>query len=141
MKQAFKATPDAVASARNAVSEFARSVGADQSRINSIAVAVSEACANVAVHAYRDSCAPGEMVVTATVVDDDLRVRVIDYGVGMIPRFDSPGIGMGVPLMSQLSDGFETKTSAGDGTEVRMRFSLGDAEVRTRAPQPVLRGR
>lgn len=142
MKQAFKAIPAAVGPARSAVTEFALGVGADPRKINKIALAVSEACANVAVHAYRDSCVPGEMVVTATVVDDDLRVQVTDYGVGMIPRLDSPGIGMGVPLMSQLADGFETKTSAGDGTEVCMRFSLRDHGAPCdRAPEPVLGSR
>lgn len=125
MTLTYRASPAAVRIARNAVRQFALAMGADRTKLKSIAVAVGEACANVAVHAYRHSSTPGEMVVTASMVDGELSVRVIDYGTGMMARCDSPGIGMGLPLMSQLSDSLETKTSAGRGTEVCMRFSLG----------------
>lgn len=142
LSKAYQATAQAVGSARHAVSEFALAMGVDPGRVNAIAVAVGEACSNVVVHAYRDSSTPGEMVVAASVLDGDLTVQVIDYGVGMIPRFDSPGIGMGVPLMSQLADAFESKTSARDGTEVCMRFSLQRGEAPCHwAPEPALEGR
>lgn len=133
MRQVYEATPAAIGTARNAVLQFALAMGADPSRINSIAVAVGEACANVAVHAYRHST-PGEMVVSASVVGGDLTVRVIDHGVGMTPRLDSPGIGMGLPLMLKLSDALETKTPDGGGTEVCMRFSLLAKKSATRLP-------
>ncbi len=123
MTETYEATPAAVATARNGVSQFARAMGAEPATVRSIAVAVGEACANVAVHAYRQ-CSPGEMVVSASVAGGDLTVQVIDYGVGMTPRSDSPGIGLGLPLMSKLSDALETKAVDGGGTEVCMQFSL-----------------
>lgn len=133
MRQAYQATPAAVQSARNGVLRFALAMGADPATTNSIAVAVGEACTNVAVHAYRHST-PGEMVVSASVVGDDLKVQVTDHGVGMAPRSDSPGIGMGLPLISRLSDALETKTADGGGTEVCMRFSLRSKKQATPLP-------
>ena len=67
-----------------------------------VGLAVTEACANVAVHAYRDRPVPGDMVVEAVAGQDQMHVTVVDHGSGLAPRFDSPGIGMGLPLMSQL---------------------------------------
>lgn len=84
---------------------------------------MTEACANVVVHAYRDQQAPGEMVVVASEAEGGLEVHVIDHGMGLAPRVDSPGLGMGMPLMSQLSERFEVQTPFGGGTEVSMRFA------------------
>ncbi len=124
MRHVYSATPRSVGQARRDVSEFARASGGDAEAVGMIALAVTEACANVAVHAYRDSEAPGEMVVLASVHDGELNVSVVDRGSGLAPRFDSPGIGMGLPLMSQLSDRFEVQTCEGAGTEISMRFAL-----------------
>lgn len=130
MGQVHRATPGSVGRARRAVSEFAGGIGGDSQTLSAIELAVSEACANVAVHAYRDSASPGDVVVLASESDGSLEVRVIDYGVGLTPRFDSPGIGMGLPLMSRLADSFEAQSSAEAGTEIRMQFTLGGEEGR-----------
>ena len=124
MGQVHTAEPRSVGRVRRAVSEFAGGVGGDPKTLSAIELAVSEACANVAVHAYRDSASPGDMVVLASESDGSLEVQVIDHGVGLTPRFDSPGIGMGLPLMSRLADSFEAQSSAGAGTEIRMQFTL-----------------
>jgi hypothetical protein len=64
----------------------------------------------------------------AEVVDEatgrDLRVTVADDGRGMMPRFDSPGAGMGLPIIGQTSDHYEARTSLTGGTELCMRFVL-----------------
>jgi anti-sigma regulatory factor (Ser/Thr protein kinase) len=52
-------------------------------------------------------------------------VRVADDGSGMAPRDDSPGLGLGLPLIRHLADQFDhRRTPGGDGTEVWMRFRL-----------------
>lgn len=127
MGQVHSATPRSVGRARRAVSQFAGGVGGDSETLCAIELAVSEACANVTVHAYRDSPSPGEMVVLASESDGSLEVQVIDHGVGLTPRFDSPGIGMGLPLMSRLADSFEAQSSAESGTQIRMQFTLARA--------------
>ena len=128
MGQVHTATPRSVGRVRRAVSEFAGGVGGDSATLSAIELAVSEACANVTVHAYRDSPSPGDMVVLASESDGSLEVQVIDHGVGLTPRFDSPGIGMGLPLMSRLADSFEAQSSANAGTEIRMQFTLAKPE-------------
>jgi anti-sigma regulatory factor (Ser/Thr protein kinase) len=41
------------------------------------------------------------------VLNGDLRVTVIDEGREMVPRADTPGVGLGVGLMGRLSDELE----------------------------------
>ena len=130
MGQVHRATPGSVGRVRRAVSAFAGGVGGDSQTLSAIELAVSEACANVALHAYRDSASPGDVVVLASESDGSLEVRVIDHGVGLTPRFYSPGIGMGLPLMTRLADSFEAQSSAEAGTEIRMQFTLGRQEGR-----------
>ncbi len=118
------AVPSAVSEARREVVAFTRSLGGGPALVRVVGLAVTEACANVAVHAYRDRPVPGDMVVEAVAGQDQMHVTVVDHGSGLAPRFDSPGIGLGLPLMSQLADRFEVQTIEGGGTKVRMRFSL-----------------
>jgi serine/threonine-protein kinase RsbW/stage II sporulation protein AB (anti-sigma F factor) len=59
--------------------------------------------------------------------DERLTVVVHDEGRGMLPRPDSPGLGLGLPLIATLAESLELGTDGGS-TEVRMTFRL-DAEV------------
>ena len=45
-----------------------------------------------------------------------------------MPRPDSPGLGLGLPLIATLAESLELGTDEGDHTEVRMTFRL-DEEV------------
>ena len=51
----------------------------------------------------------------------------------MIPRLDSPGLGLGLPLIAQLTDVLEI-LDRGDrpGVIVRMHFNLATAANRSR---------
>jgi anti-sigma regulatory factor (Ser/Thr protein kinase) len=123
MRQSYRATACSVGNARHAVSAFTQELGWDSEAVLAVSLAVTEACANVVVHAYRNHSDPGEMVVVAREADGGLEIQVIDHGLGLAPRIDSPGLGMGMPLMSQLSERFEVQTPFGGGTEVSMRFA------------------
>ncbi len=52
---------------------------------------------------------------------DGLEVRVSDHGRGLAPRPDSPGAGLGMPLIAAMSDGLAIETGA-EGTRLSMRF-------------------
>ena len=52
-----------------------------------------------------------------------------DHGRGMMPRADSPGLGVGLPLMASLSESLELSNRADGGTEVRMAFLLHDPDL------------
>jgi anti-sigma regulatory factor (Ser/Thr protein kinase) len=92
-----------------------------------IKLAVTEACTNVVVHAYPSG--EGPLGVRASVVGDLVTVVVADRGRGITPRPDSPGLGLGLPLIATLADSLELGTSEGGETEVRMTFRLSDAAV------------
>jgi anti-sigma regulatory factor (Ser/Thr protein kinase) len=121
----FRAVPASVPAIRKTVVGLARRNGASADRCAEVAIAVSEAAANAVVHAYIDTAEPGTIQVTATVLDGELRVTIADRGRGMLPRTDSPGLGLGLPLISDLATSFEIADGDGHrGTVLRMTFAL-----------------
>jgi anti-sigma regulatory factor (Ser/Thr protein kinase) len=89
-----------------------------------VALAVSEAVANVVVHAYRDrhpGAEPGDVHVTVRVEADELLVAVVDKGVGMAARADSPGAGLGLAIIATLADRFEVQ-QLNTGTRLLLGF-------------------
>jgi serine/threonine-protein kinase RsbW len=114
--------PVSVPTARRAVEGMAVAAGACHGTVEAMRLAVSEACTNVVLHAYRETD-PGRMHVHATVADDELQVVVADHGVGIRPRPDSPGLGLGLPLIGQLTE--ELSVECRNGTNrLTMRFRL-----------------
>jgi anti-sigma regulatory factor (Ser/Thr protein kinase) len=83
---------------------------------------VSEAITNAVVHAYREADV-GDVRVVACDEPDRLVVVVRDYGSGMLPRADSPGLGLGLPLISQMTDDLQIEAAEGTGTLLRMHFT------------------
>jgi anti-sigma regulatory factor (Ser/Thr protein kinase) len=91
---------------------------------DAVTLAVSEAATNVVVHAYVGRDLPGTIEVDATVAEDELWVIVTDTGLGLRPRLDSPGLGLGLAIIAQLADGVDLVRPAAGGLELRMRFAL-----------------
>jgi serine/threonine-protein kinase RsbW len=112
--------------ARGLVTRFAERHGAPETVCSAVALAVSEACTNVVLHAYVDAATPGDVEVRATLADGTLVVEVADDGRGMVPRLDSPGLGLGLPLIAQMADAFEVlDDQQRPGVLLRMHFNLG----------------
>ena len=89
-----------------------------------VELAVSEAVANVVVHAYRDRESiddPGRVRLTLDLDASGAWIVVADDGLGMSPRADSPGLGLGLSLIANLCADLEIEQRA-DGTTVHMRF-------------------
>jgi anti-sigma regulatory factor (Ser/Thr protein kinase) len=119
------AEPKTIAVARRTVAMAARLEGASEAVCSAMALAVTEACTNVVVHAYADRDAPGDLEVRAAKVAGALIVEVADEGRGLLPRLETPGLGLGVLLMARLADVFEMRTDGERrGVAVRMRFNL-----------------
>lgn len=108
---------------RREVSAFAGRSGMGADGVGDVQLAVSEAATNAVVHAYRES--EGHLHVRAHVEGMELIVVVVDTGVGLSPRADSPGLGLGMPLMASVTTRFQV-VSQGKGTEVQMAFALPD---------------
>lgn len=122
------ASTENVPQIRQAVADFACANGISESRVTDIRLAISEAVTNAVVHAYRRHAQPGSVYVSATVEGGWLELRVVDEGSGMAPRDDSPGLGLGLPLIYRLADQTELRPLPnGDGTELWMRFRLSEA--------------
>ena len=114
------------------LADFARSRGVEDSIVSDLRLAASEAITNVVHHAYRDRVMPG--TVTASVRVDGpegrLDLDVFDDGVGMSPRPDSPGAGLGLLIIDRLSESMTICPGAGGvGTEVRVVFTLSQPRV------------
>ena len=123
--QSYPAVPEAVPLARRAVAAVAEAAGAAGERLDEIRLAVSEALTNAVVHAYRGEA--GRFQVTAAVASDELWIVIGDDGRGLHAWNDSRGLGIGLSLISGLSDDFAIVTRASGGTEVQMRFDLRKA--------------
>jgi stage II sporulation protein AB (anti-sigma F factor) len=119
------ARAEELAGLRTAVWRYATDLGASTEVGQAVRLAVGEALTNVVMHAYvgRD---PGAMTVRAWRGDDDhLNVEVLDEGHGLIPRADSPGLGLGMGLMAQMADDLRITNREGrPGTVVFLRFAL-----------------
>lgn len=96
--------------------------------LSDVKLAVSEACANAVVHAYIEG-EPGLLDVELSTESGGIEVVVRDHGRGMVPRADSPGLGVGLPLMASLAESLELTNRTDGGTEVRMRFVTTDPEL------------
>jgi len=90
---------------------------------DAVALCVSEAVTNVVFHAYRDQLAPGavEVVLRPLPAGAGLEIDVIDRGQGLAPRIDSPGAGLGLPIIQALADSLIIRSDHG-GTRLRMTF-------------------
>jgi serine/threonine-protein kinase RsbW len=122
-EQSWPAAPEYVGSARRVVSAAARRAGAEDPVLDAVRLAVSEAVSNVIVHGYRER-GNGAFTVAVEWEGDELRVTVRDEGCGMQPRTDSPGAGLGLPLIANLAETFSVTAPPGGGTEVCMTFPL-----------------
>ena len=121
-EQTWPARPEHVRAARRAVWDAAARAGAHESVREAARLAVSEAVSNVVVHSYRE-LGPGAFTISVE-WDGELRVTVRDHGCGMAPRMDSPGAGLGLPLIASLAETFSVTAPPGGGTEVSMTFPL-----------------
>lgn len=129
LNESYPAVPEAVPIARGALADIAAAAGAAGERLEEIRLAVSEALTNAVVHAYRGVEA-GWFHVTAAVASGELWVLISDDGRGLHAWNDSRGLGIGLSLISGLSDDFAIVSRSGGGTEVQMRFDLTKAGVR-----------
>jgi serine/threonine-protein kinase RsbW len=126
-EQHASAVPQSVGELRNALADYVRSHGAGEETVMAVQLATSEAMSNAVVHAYIDQPEPGNLTLLAGREGDEIWVLVHDDGSGMRPRPDSPGLGVGLPLMTRTADSLKLSERPEGGTEVSMRFALRPA--------------
>jgi anti-sigma regulatory factor (Ser/Thr protein kinase) len=123
----LQARAENVAVVRHALGGLGEALALHPQTLSDVKLAVTEACTNVVVHAYGDG--EGPMEIAASVDGDALRVTVRDEGMGIVPRPDSPGLGLGLPLIATLTESLELGKTDDDRTEVTMVFRLEQLPV------------
>jgi anti-sigma regulatory factor (Ser/Thr protein kinase) len=118
------ATAANVSVIRHAVAGLAETLGMEEIAVADLKTIVSEACTNVAVHAYGDEGGPMEVQVIPD--EAGITVAVRDQGTGIRPRpdFDSTRLRLGLPLIAALASSFSVSGGLGQGTEIVMRMEL-----------------
>lgn len=123
LAEAFPSRPASVGAIRSAVVNFAARGGFSEEKIGAIKTAVSEAATNAIVHGYGD--VDGEVTLSAELSGDVLRIAISDHGHGMLPRRETHGLGLGLPLISTIADHVEIiSPTTNGGTEVQMHFKV-----------------
>jgi serine/threonine-protein kinase RsbW len=118
------AKAEGVGVVRQALVGVADGLALDSAILSDAKMAVTEACTNCVVHAFPD----GDGRFQVDMLADDLALTVVvrDRGNGMRPpeegRAGTAALGLGLPLIMALSDGFELDGEPGRGTQVSMRF-------------------
>jgi anti-sigma regulatory factor (Ser/Thr protein kinase) len=116
--------PQSVTLVRSALSGLGEQLGLGAELLDDLRTAVSEACNNVVMHAYRDGVGP--LVVLVGITPDRIDVVVRDHGTG-IQRVSAAEdrMGVGLAVISALADRAEFLTGAEGGTDVNMSFNRG----------------
>ena len=122
MRVELASTPDSVPKARREVTRFADAHEVDVDVLQRMRLAVTEAVANVVVHAYRFG-ESGVIGLRAACYDDRVDLEVVDSGVGIAPDPDGAGLGFGMGLIGTMADRVEMQTSE-SGVRITMCFSL-----------------
>ncbi len=125
--QSYPAIAASVPVARRELTDYALRAGAHPEQLEAVRLAASEALTNVVVHAYRGYA--GRIYVNADLAGDELWICIGDDGAGLQSEYKSPGLGVGLALIAQASDGLTIVNRGSGGTEVRMRFRLDETPV------------
>jgi serine/threonine-protein kinase RsbW len=117
------AVASSVGELRRRAAAFAVASGASGEMVYAVELAVSETVTNAVLHAYAGR-APGRVSVQCRAAGERLIVEVLDEGVGVAARDDSPGVGYGLALVGALAQTLAVAPrSDGPGTVVTMSFA------------------
>jgi serine/threonine-protein kinase RsbW len=123
------AQPKNVSVVRQEVADHAEKLGMGGPRIADLKTVVSEACANVVLHAYEGRPEPGPLEVELVSREGALSVTIRDFGGGIRPRISntpSTSLRMGLPLIGALSSRFQLVSTRDKGTEITIQLPLAE---------------
>jgi serine/threonine-protein kinase RsbW len=130
MRLELVSAPESVAVVRSKLRQLGASSGLEAQLVDDLLTAVSEACNNVVLHAYRGR--PGTLRVDVVVGDDVVDIEVSDSGSG-IAEVDAESederlagqnsLGLGVALIQALAQRVVFADRPGNGTAVSMSFT------------------
>lgn len=121
-RESYPAVDSSVAEARRELADFAVAVGAGEEQVDAVRSAVSEAVTNSVLYAYPARL--GHIHVTARVAGGELWILIADSGCGLHAGRARRGPGLGLGVISEVTDGLSVVERSSGGTELRMRFCL-----------------
>jgi anti-sigma regulatory factor (Ser/Thr protein kinase) len=121
LDKTWPAVPDTVPIVRHEALAHLHAAATPDPPLNDVGLALSEAVTNVVHHAYVDRD-PGPVRVRIEIGIKEIEVMVQDEGSGMVPRADTPGLGLGMPLIATMSERFDIQAAPDGGTRVCMWF-------------------
>jgi anti-sigma regulatory factor (Ser/Thr protein kinase) len=138
-ERALPAVPLAVGRMRHELDAALDGLAVSQVRRHDVALVLTEAAANVVVHAYAGA-SPGLLYTVAALSGPSLSLHVFDRGRGMVPNAHSPGLGVGLALMAQLTDGLDITPNGEGGLRVTALFRgiAPPAQAPAAPPAPTL---
>jgi len=118
--------------ARVVIAAFAAQLDPTLDELSDIKTAVSEAVTNAIIHGYGNESEGNFVKLEATIIENELTVKVIDNGTGidnvdmaMQPLYTSrPDLersGMGFTVMETFMDSLVVESVKGEGTTVTMK--------------------
>ncbi len=128
MQLELVSAPESVALVRSKLRQFGANAGLEPELIDDLALAISEACNNVVLHAYRGD--PGKLRVSVVASDELVDAEVSDSGIGIeepVANDDllvakDQSLGLGVALIQALAQQVVFADGPGSGMAVRMSF-------------------
>jgi serine/threonine-protein kinase RsbW len=121
-ERVLPAVPTAVGQLRRELDAALARLAVPQMRRHDVALVLTEAAANVVVHAYPGAARPGLVYTLAALNGPALEVDVFDAGGGMVPGAQSAGLGVGLALMARLTDGLDITPNDQGGLRVTAVF-------------------
>ena len=124
------AEPQNVALVRQAVGSEAVALGMQGRGIEDLKTVISEACANVVLHAYPGDADQRPLEVELAREGDALEAIVRDCGQGIQPRraeVKPPSLRLGLLLIGAMASCLQLHSARGRGTELLVRFPLSAA--------------
>ena len=116
------AVPVSVAQARRLTREWSEQYGATSTQLENIALAITEAVANIVRHAY-PLTEPGLVHLDAHTEPGALVFCIRDDGIGANQPSRNAGLGVGLPIIIEVADDAMIKPTS-QGTQLTLRFKL-----------------
>jgi len=121
--------PRNLAEIRKLMKKVSLSIGFAKSDVDSIILAVDEACSNIIRHSYKND-PDGRIDISIDILDKKMKIKIVDFGTPCdTKRLKSrpiddvrPG-GLGIYIMNQVMDEVEYDFSAKDRNVVSMSKS------------------
>ena len=135
LSKRWSSCPSQLIDIRKSISDVCRQLKYSENDINTIVLAIDEACTNIIRYAYKN-CADGEILIEASADDKQLIVNLHDHAskvskdcikIKPSPQLE-PG-GLGVKLMHEVMDSVKfvhTDECAGNILEMKKDLPIGD---------------